>query len=218
MNDELICGIDEAGRGSLVGPLVIAGFAVPVSIAEDLPRIGVDDSKRLTRKRRLEVYQRLMDTPCVVEVAILDPVLVDSSTKARGGKGINKLEIVFIGEIAKRIGARKLFIDSLYRDAERFSLLLRSGLGDDYEILSEIRADLKYPIVGAASIVAKVERDLWIEELRERFGDVGSGYPSDEKTRRFVRSWIASRRSVPGFVRASWRTTERLYPKLDDYE
>lgn len=218
MDEGLICGIDEAGRGSLIGPLVVAGFAAPLSVAKTLRGIGVRDSKKLTRKRRYEVYQRLMDLPSIVEVVVLDPLLVDSSTKARGRGGINKLEAAAIREIIKRIDAGRVYVDSLSRDAASFGLLLRSEMGGGVEVICGVRADSRYPIVGAASIIAKVERDRWVEDLKERLGDIGSGYPADEKTREFVRDWLIRKGSLPGFVRASWRTIEKLYPRLEDYE
>jgi ribonuclease HII len=77
-------------------------------------------------------------------------------------------------------------------------------------VISEHKADVTYPIVSSASIIAKVERDREIRELAQRFGDMGSGYMTDPKTVDFLERWLAQHGSYPDFVRKSWRPAREL--------
>ena len=78
------------------------------------------------------------------------------------------------------------------------------------EIIAKHKADDIFPIVSAASIIAKNKRDSLINELKEKYGDLGSGYPSDKKTIDFLRKWIKKNRKVPAFARKSWATIKTI--------
>jgi ribonuclease HII len=73
------------------------------------------------------------------------------------------------------------------------------------QVISEHQADRNYPVVSAASIIAKVERDHTIEELKCNYGDFGSGYMSDPKTKNFLYTLARKRGEYPDFVRRSWK-------------
>ena len=85
----------------------------------------------------------------------------------------------------------------------------------ELEMVAEHKADSRYRIVGAASIMAKVERDREIERLKERYGDFGPGYPSNAKTISWLNSWFAKHHSFPEIVRESWDTIAEIRKAAD---
>jgi ribonuclease HII len=110
--------------------------------------------------------------------------------------------------------------DVAYVDAadvleRRFGEQIREMLPFNVEIVSEHRADVNYPVVSAASILAKTHRDHVISGLNEVYGDIGSGYTSDLRTRRFILEWFRRRgnEDLPDFVRKSWKTIGKLRAK-----
>jgi len=103
----------------------------------------------------------------------------------------------------------KVIIDSPEVDVRNFSKKVMSKVRNTkIEIVAENFADKKYPVVGAASILAKVERDGEIKKLHKKHGFFGSGYPSDEITIRFLKDWIKKNKEFPSFVRKSWFTAQ----------
>jgi ribonuclease HII len=108
-------------------------------------------------------------------------------------------------------------------DEERFGRDIKSELKFDLEIISKHEADDLYPIVSAASIIAKTKRDFEIEKIKSEIGeDVGSGYPSDSKTISFLKKWIEEHKTPPPHTRHSWKTTQRILSqikskKIEDY-
>jgi ribonuclease HII len=93
---------------------------------------------------------------------------------------------------------------------DRFVKQILSILPWEPEVFSEAKADSIYPVVSAASILAKVRRDRIVAELRDEYGDFGSGYPSDGRTVRFLESWFEEHDTCPPFIRGSWSTVKRI--------
>ncbi|MCI4330523.1 MAG: ribonuclease HII [Thermoplasmata archaeon] len=206
-NPDCILGIDEAGRGSLVGPLVVGGFLVPKGVAERLVALGVKDSKLLSPERRTEIYGALGAFGRRLSVSF-SPSTVDRYVAT--GR-LNRLEAEAFARLVRRAGAGVAYVDACDPVAERFGTLVGKLSGGSTRIVARHRADRDLPVVGAASIVAKVRRDRAIEQLRVSLGTgLGSGYPSDERTVAFVRAALESGGPAPSWVRASWQTTERL--------
>ncbi len=198
-------GIDEAGRGSVIGPLVVAG----VYGDEELKDIGVKDSKELSPRRREELFEEIVDSYHVYVVE-LPPPLIDEYVRA--GK-LNVLEMEAAVGIIRESRAERVIVDSPDPNSERYGeeIARRTGV----HVVSEHGAE-RYPVVAAASIVAKVLRDRRIREIEEEYGiKVGSGYPHDENTLTFLR---ANRLSLPPFVRRSWKTVRDMYTgTLEDW-
>lgn len=124
---------------------------------------------------------------------------------------MNKLEELKIAEIIRELKPSSIYIDAVDVNEDRFRETILSLL--DYtpeEIISKHKADDLYPIVSAASIIAKDKRDTLIEELKEKYGDFGSGYPSDKRTVDFLRNWIKKNKKVPDFARKSWETVKKI--------
>jgi ribonuclease HII len=206
---ERVLGIDEAGRGSLVGPLVVGAFCIASDRLDDLVELGAKDSKLLTPAAREKVYDGLAQLGTLAHVA-LAPRVVDLSV-ARGK--LNALEVETFARLIRQLGPDVAYVDACDTNQWRFGLRVGRLAGAGVRVIARHHADRDYPIVGAASIVAKVRRDRALARLRQSLGaDLGSGYPSDPKTVEFVRAALASRATTPSWVRGSWTTMQRVKP------
>lgn len=196
-------GVDEAGRGPLIGPMVVAAVAVREEALEELVRVGVRDSKRLSRSAR----ERL--APIIVEKSIVT-IAVALSPRDLDRHNINSLEVRAIKGILESVVSILGSCPRTYIDL----FAPRDKISDLYsvcpEIVAEHGADSRYPVVGAASIVAKVLRDWHVEKLRDLVGDFGSGYPSDPKTREWIsRAGGEAMKLIEPFIRHKWATLAR---------
>ena len=211
-DQRLLVGLDEAGRGSVFGPLVVGAFAIrgtPRGTHRRLVAAGARDSKTLTPKRRTEVLRRLRIMG-ETAYAAAEPALIDRYV--RDGR-LNELELVLMTSLVVRLRPEVVVVDACDPDAERFgrNLADRSArAGCPVEVHAHHKADRDFPVVGASSIVAKVERDRAIARIARRAGrDLGSGYPSDRVTRECLRE-ILKVRPLPPYVRRSWATVDIL--------
>jgi len=214
----LVGGVDEAGRGCVLGPLAVAGVSVEQSRMDELASLGVKDSKLLSPGRREALYPEILRVCSRVEVERIPPKMIDRYV-SRGKKyrRLNYLEAIHMAKVIDALGVDEVFVDAPDTNPERFTRELTDLLVSSPRVVAEHKADVNYPVVSAASIVAKVERDLTIEELREVHGDFGSGYPSDPDTIAFLESWVKTNSERPEFARKSWKTWERIsvLPTLD---
>ena len=209
--DPYVLGIDEAGRGSVVGPLVVGGFLIPETCVPQLVPLGVRDSKELTPARREEIYESLGKLGRRLTV-VLDPRRID--TYVRRGR-LNELEARAFGRLVRASGAARAYVDACDTDERRFGGRVAHWAGVSPErIDARHKADRDLPIVGAASIVAKVVRDRRIRRLARSLGaPIGSGYPADASTRAFVRSALLDPKTPTPWLRHSWATTQTLKPR-----
>jgi len=210
-----VMGVDEAGRGAVIGPLVVAGVVVEEDYIPVLKQVGVKDSKKLARERRRKIYERLEELGVEMVYGLVEPSRIDMYTRRSGGPGINALEVEEIALMAKNISPNLLIVDSPTVRTDYVREELQRQL-PGVEIISECRADERYPIVAAASIVAKIKRDEAVEEISRELGYVGSGYPSDAKTREFLTRLIRMRENM-GIVRKSWRTLDKMVLRITDF-
>lgn len=198
-----ILGIDEAGRGCVIGPLVVAGVVIPD--VEKLKALGVRDSKRLTRAQRERLaaeIERLAHRTIALEIG---PSELEEN--------LTEVELRAMGQIIREGRAERIYVDLPVgpKARERFIQTLRERVGThEFELIAENRADANYPIVGAASIIAKVYRDRAIERLRIVYGDFGWGYPSEPKTRAFLQEFLERTGRFPPCARAKWRTLKEI--------
>jgi ribonuclease HII len=201
----LICGVDDAGRGSVLGPLVIAGISIERKNIKQLVKIGVKDSKQLSPQLREKLYEKILSIAEGYYVAKIPPKTIDKNVRKNL---LNQLEADFMAKVIKKLETSSSYVDSCDVNPKRFGLYI-SNLAKTGKIISSHHADQKYPVVSAASIIAKVNRDRAIEKLRKSH-DLGSGYPSDPKTMRFIKEWISKNGTVPVFVRKSWKPVKIL--------
>jgi ribonuclease HII len=219
-----VCGIDEAGRGPVLGPMVIACAVFDNKGKQKLRKLKVRDSKRISAKKRRELEDKIKEIALEWNLIKLYPQDID---RLRKKFSLNLVEAIHISELILSLNCKpdKIILDSPDSVEENFKgKIIGYLLAHDYEIpqvISENKADDKYIEVGAASILAKVERDREIEMLREKFGVCGSGYPSDELTRDFLRNLINKNNAsdeLPDFVRKSWNTIKKKQKRLMDYQ
>ncbi len=206
-----VAGVDDAGRGCVIGPLVIAGVLMKQENVEKLVQLGVRDSKSLSPLRRETLAFQIEQVALKYEVMEVLPREIDKVVQT--GRRLHRLNRLEAQTMAKIIGL--LRPDVAYVDAsdvleERFKQHILELLPFKVEIVSKHKADEKYPVVSAASIVAKVERDRAINELKERYGDFGCGYPSDPKTIDFLQRCLEELGEYPDCVRRSWRPAKRV--------
>jgi len=207
----LIAGVDDAGRGPVIGPLVIAGVAFKDDRISHLRSLGVKDSKLLRPSTRSRLAKQIVDSAesfAYVEVA---PNEIDEAV-SRGIRlrRLNFLEAKAMAEVIMKLRPTVAYVDASDVVAERFGRQIAELLPKAISIVSEHHADAKYSIVGAASILAKVRRDQIIEQLSREYGDIGSGYTADPKTLKFLENWIRTRGDYPPIVRKSWKNLRRL--------
>lgn len=204
-------GIDEAGRGPVIGPLVIAAVVVDEKNLSKLEALGVKDSKKLTPERRKKLFNEiiaLLDDYVIIE---LGPEQIDG----RDGT-MNEFEVE---NFIKALNSLKVKPDIVYIDAadvkeERFGEIIGRRLNFSPKVIAEHKADAKYLPVSAASILAKVTRDSAIEKLKEQYGEIGSGYPSDPRTRKFLEDYYKEHGEFPPIVRRSWKTLKKIEENL----
>lgn len=208
----LICGIDEAGRGSVLGPLVIAGINIKNSDIKKLEEIGVRDSKALTRKKRGFLFDKILDISEFVCIYKIDCKTIDENVYQRK---LNKLEGGIMSTIIKYLEADVAYVDSCDVNINRYTNYLKSNLDlkNNTRVIAMHKADRINPAVSAASIIAKVTRDREIQILEENFQNIGSGYPSDKKTMYFIHNWIKEYKEFPNFVRKSWKPVREIICK-----
>ena len=201
-----ILGIDEAGRGSVLGPLVIAGVLIPEKMEKVLERMGVKDSKKLAPHRRT-ILSRKLKKMFEYEIVVISAREIDEMRAE--GINLNEIEKNAMESILLKIKPEKAIVDAVDVKAERFQENLCNDTG--LNVISEHKADDKYIEVSAASIIAKAERDDQIAKINKEFiksGGIGSGYPSDPKTKEFLTNYTYD--EMPDFVRRSWATVAKM--------
>lgn len=201
----MICGIDEAGRGPVFGDLVIAGLACEPEEEEKLRELGVKDSKALSPSRREKLYDALVHG-YPYKVVIITPSQLD---RLRQRYSLNDIEATAFADILNRLRPAKAYLDCASASQKKFTRAVEAGLRFGCDLVVEHKADERYPVVSAGSIIAKVTRDKGIKTLAETYGSIGSGYPSDPATKEFLSRWIKEHRSYPPFARRSWKTASR---------
>lgn len=207
----LIAGVDDAGRGAVIGPLVIAGVSIGEKDILRLQEIGVKDSKLLSPFRREKLAIEIKRIAQRHSVLKLSPGEIDEVVeKGRKLHKLNRLEAQAMAKVIEALKPDIAYVDASDVLAERFKQHILECLPFKLEIISEHKADRKYPIVSAASIIAKVERDKEVAELRNAYGDFGAGYPSDPKTQNFLAQCLKSFGEYPDFVRKSWKPAKKV--------
>lgn len=198
-------GIDEAGRGCVLGDLVVAGFVFEGPTCEPLTEAGATDSKKISAKKRLVAREHLrpLGQPIVHRIT---PQMIDVGN-------LNALEEDAIVAIIRQTRPDHVIIDALGAPVTLPKTLARLQAAVAPHTCTwtiEPKADLNHPVCGAASIFAKTLRDEALHDLYEAHGDLGSGYPSDPKTKAWLSAHAKTRAPWPSFVRTRWGTIQAL--------
>ena len=200
----MILGIDEAGRGPVVGPLIVAGVLIEQKKERWLRKIDVKDSKKLSSKKREEIFEKMIGEKIRFRFIEIQPEQIDRFS-------LNYLEALASVEIIKQFYTKKIraFVDvpAFGIGIERYCARIKQSLKDlDVELIGGNKMDETNIVVSAASIVAKVIRDRKIKELQKVYGDFGSGYPT-KKTVSFIKH---NYKKMEPIVRKKWSTIRRM--------
>lgn len=202
-DSELIGGVDEAGRGSVIGPLVVAGISIGRNGISHLYKLGIRDSKTLTPLARENFFGNIVQLSNSLCIYKIDCHEVDNYVFFNG---LNELEAIAMAEVINNIHADRIYVDSCDINLKRYKNSIKKYLWTPKpSIYCMHHADSLNVVVSAASIVAKIVRDNEVRKIRKIYHDIGSGYPSDKKTMYFIRKWIARYKSAPNFARKSWK-------------
>lgn len=218
----MIAGVDESGRGPVIGPLVIAG--VKASDQMLFKNIKVKDSKQLSAKRRVILAEQIKHISSDIEIIVIKANDIDDMRKVMT---MNEIEVFAFTKIIKKLNPDQCFVDAADVNSNRFGCDIMRGLPKRIEVISEHKADDIHPIVSAASIIAKTVRDKEVESIAQKLvrrinKPLGSGYPSDSITQEFLHCWVKKYKKLPPHTRKSWKTAQRIYEKytmktLDDF-
>ena len=205
-----IIGIDDAGRGPVLGPMILAGVLIDEKDNGPLRELGAKDSKLLTPKRRKEIKEEII-SKFTYHTEITQPAEIDASDNLNYTEAIKTAMI--INELTKDLKEKvnvivdcpSVNIKSWTSDVQK--LIKRPEL---VSLSCEHKADFNHPAVSAASIVAKERREDEMKKLRKEFGvDFGSGYPSDPKTKEFIKENYNNPKHK-SIIRFSWETVKKL--------
>jgi ribonuclease HII len=209
-----ILGIDEAGRGPVIGSMFIGGFMADEEKLKDLQDIGVKDSKKLSNRKRERLREELDD---IGEVFLIE-FSASRIDNLRDVMSLNEIELKGFAQVVDEAEPDRVFMDLPEPDGDRFIENVKDLMKTDTELefTAEHGADDKFPIVSAASIVAKSARESHVEDLHRKYGyDFASGYPHDKPTINFLEDYLKEKGSLPEETRLSWSTAQRIKKEGD---
>ncbi|MBI2664930.1 ribonuclease HII [Candidatus Woesearchaeota archaeon] len=202
----LICGIDEAGRGPIIGNMVMAGVLVDEEGAESLKSVGVRDSKLLSQKKRVQLFSKITAIAKKYKIISIAPEEIDAAVQS-DTLNLNWLEAHVSAKIINELKPDKVIIDSPSNNVVAYKRYLMKLLDRrDIDAAVEHKADLNHVECAAASILAKVVREQEIETIKKRVGDFGSGYLTDPKTLKFLEENYEKHQEL---FRKSWKPYKR---------
>ncbi len=208
-----VLGIDEAGRGPVLGSMFIGGFLIDEKDTSKLNDIGAKDSKKLSDKKRESIRAQLNDLGGV----FLEEFTASSIDGMMDVMSINDIELKGFADVIDRAEPEKVIMDLPEPDGDRFIGKIKDLMDTDHhelEFVAEHGADDEYPVVSAASIIAKSARESHVEDLHSKYGyDFASGYPHDKPTIQFIEKYIEQEGELPPETRKSWSTAQRLMNK-----
>ena len=206
-------GMDEAGRGPVIGPMVIAGVVLDKEGERKLKDAGVKDSKILSIEKRKTLVDTIKENSIDHKIMVLEPKEIDEALNSPSSN-LNKFEMLNMAMIANSLASDEIVIDSPTNSMDRFKNEFKVFLKDkNRKIILEHKADMNFISVAAASILAKVTRDWEIEKLKIRYGiEIGSGYPSDPTTREFLKENY----NKYDFFRKSWSSWKKAAGQNDN--
>lgn len=187
--------------------MVVAGVAA--RSADVFADLGVKDSKTLSPAERERLFP-LIKKRCRTAIVILP---ADEIDRVRREMTMNAIVARAHAQVIEKTHPATAYVDACDVNPLRYAETVKSHLAAPCEIVSEHHADDTYPIVSAASIIAKVTRDREIEKLSKKYGDIGSGYPSDPVTIAYLSAYIDEHRVPPPIARRSWKTVSALLGK-----
>lgn len=211
-----VLGIDEARKGPVIGDMVICGVLIEENQENELKKLGVKDSKLLTRKERNNLFPQILTVIKKHKAIIISPKEIDDALNSNE-LNLNRLEAIKTALIINELKPHKVILDCPSVNIKSYVDYLKLFLKNkELKIIAEHKAE-RYPVVAAASILAKVIGDEQLNKLKKRIGiDCGSGYPSDPYTVKFLKENYLK---YPEIFRKSWATYKKIanQKKLDEF-
>jgi ribonuclease HII len=215
----LILGIDDAGRGPVIGPMILAGVLLKKEDEAFLKSEGIADSKQLAHPVRIKLAGLIRDTAINFKVVVTSAEQIDQALFS--GINLNTLEAIKTADIVNYLSSGikekiKVIVDcpSVNTKAWKATLISYIKSPDNLDIYCEHKADVNHPSASAASILAKVCREEEIAKIRDKYkkyGNIGSGYPSDPITQEFLKK-RGKELSDSGLFRKTWATWKEIFP------
>ncbi len=207
----LICGIDEAARGPLIGSMFIVGTMFEEKSLQKLKELGVKDSKLLKHSKRIELEKEIKKIAEKIKIIEVKPKEIDEAVESESGLNLNWLEALKQAEIINELKPDRAVIDCPSTNLEAYTAYLKKHIKKDVlsklHLVVEHKADFNFLECASASIIAKCERESYIEKLHRQYGNLGSGYPSDPRTIEFLNNnWDKH----PEIFRKTWETYKRV--------
>ena len=217
--ETLILGIDDAGRGPVIGPLILAGCLVDEETRKEFKKIGITDSKALTKKRR-EFFEKIIKEKSLgIEYQVISPEKIEEYNKKE--VKLNEVEAIYVSKIINKLNKKdtkiKVFVDCPSVNLVKWADYLKTNVKDlsNLEISCEHKADQNHVSVSAGSIIAKCVRERELTKIKEKFSEeMGSGYTSDPLTQKFLKKY-AKKYANTGIFRKTWVTWQRAYEALN---
>jgi len=208
-NMALVCGIDEAGKGPAIGPMVMCGLVVKEKDVPKLKSLGVKDSKLLTPRTRERMFSEIKKIAHNYKIVKIQPKEIDNIIMNRKEMNLNWLEALTSADLINSLKPDKAILDCPSPNLAAYKKYVKKILDNKkLNLVAAHKADQKYPVVSAASILAKVTRDREIEKLKKKVGmDFGSGYPADPNTIHFLEHHS---HNFPDILRHSWKTVKNI--------
>ena len=217
MAKELIIGIDDAGRGPLIGPMILAGVLMTRDQENILKELGVKDSKQLTQSTRSKLAETIKENLISYKIVKAYPNEIDEAVSSK--ENLNTLEAKKAAEIINSLNNNedkiKVILDcpSVNTKSWRLKLLEFVNKKDNIEVICEHKADVNHPSVSAASILAKCTREEEVALIKkefEKYGNIGSGYPADPVTKEFLKKHGRELENS-GIFRKTWSTWTEMF-------
>ncbi len=214
----LLIGIDDAGRGPVLGPMILAGVLMNSEQESIVKEAGAKDSKLLVHEKRVALAKIINENCIKSKVVLASPDEIDSAVNAGKEANLNTLEAKKMAEVINELNPKtesvKVIVDCPSINILSWRAKLISFIEHPFnlEINCEHKADFNYAVVSAASILAKVAREEEVEKLKKKYGNLGSGYPADPTTKDFLRKYGKSLANE-GIFRKSWATWKALFPE-----
>ena len=215
---ELIIGIDDSGRGPLIGPMILAGVLITKEQEKILREAGVKDSKQLTHPARVKLAKIIKENSINHKIVKSFPDEIDKFVETKG-LNLNTLEAKKAAEIINALNEGKerlkIILDCPSVNKMAWANKLRGFIEkkENIDIICEHKADVNHPSVSAASILAKVAREEEVEKLKieyKKYGDIGSGYPADPTTKKFLKEH-GKELENSGIFRKTWATWKEMF-------
>jgi ribonuclease HII len=201
----IVAGVDDAGRGPVIGPMVLAGVSIDEKDLSKLRKLGVKDSKLLSPMQREDMYDYIIEIVKSYEVLVISPAEIDAALEDKN-TNLNWLESKGFAKLINWLDPDRVVVDCPSPNIKAYSEHLRKHLKVEVHVKCEHKADFNHAVVAAASILAKVSRDREVAKLREKYGDFGSGYPADPRTKEFLaENWD----KCPEIFRRSWASYKK---------